>query len=244
MIRNGHHTQYRNRRLGDATSALIGGGIGAGVSLAVAGVNDWLQSIQQSHSQDTGATVIANEFAQQMGNLDAAYLAEVSPTCADQRAALDAFDAAWAWVSGPTGCGQAALGSAGQRCISERKPGGIYDATAANRNPIANDPRMIGQGCDTSVQLFLPNASTGLLQPTGLTVGGGSSSTGQTAAQLAAAAVTAAATQSAGSVVTTPAGTTTLIPQASATASFALSPTMIVYAGLGLAALLLLGGSE
>lgn len=237
MIRNGH---YRHRRLGDATSALIGGGIGAGVSLAVAGVNDWLQSIQQSHAQDTGATVIANEFAEQMGNLDAAYLAEQNPTCADQRAALDAFDAAWAWVAGPTGCGNAGLGSAGQRCISERKPGGMYDATAANRNPIANDPRMIGSGCDTSVQLFLPNASTGMLQPTGLTVGGGSASSGQTAAQLAVAATTSPAQPVTGTVYTGPVQTIT----PTAAASLTLSPTLLLYAGLGLAAVLLLGGSK
>lgn len=189
-------TQFTfRRRMGSASSAsgltsLATAGIGAGVSLATAAVSDWLNSIQLSHNADSAATAIANQFATQMGNLDSAYLNTPNPTCADQRAALDAFDMAWAWVQSPQGCGNPGYGSAGNRCISERAPGGKYDATAANRNPIANDPRVTG--CDTSSSVLLPS-STGYTE-SGITAGGGSSTTGQTAAQIAAAALAATAT--------------------------------------------------
>jgi hypothetical protein len=188
-------------------------GISAGVSLATDAANLWLSSIQQSHAQDTAATTIANQFGAAMANLDKAYLSEPAPSCADQRAALNAFDAAWAFVQSPQGCGNGAFGSAGARCIAERAPGGIYDATRANRDPIANDPRLANQ-CDTGVSVLLPDA-TGAYVPTGLTTTGGSAASGQTAAQLTAA-----------------------IPAAPVAAIPATNPNYTLYLAAGLAALL------
>ena len=201
-------TQFTfRRRIGSAASSATGltslasAGIGAGVSLATTAVTDWLNSIQLSHDADSATTAIANQFATQMANLDSAYLNTPDPTCADQRAALDAFDMAWAWVQSPSGCGNPSYGSAGNACISERAPGGKYDATAANRNPIANDPRVASLGCDTSASVLLPS-STGYTE-SGITAGGGSSTTGQTAAQIAAAAVSSVATAAAAPATTT-----------------------------------------
>ncbi len=111
----------------------------------------------------TSATEIVNGWAQQMGNLTRSYLAESNPTCADQRAALDAFDQSWMWLQSQAGCGNGAYGAAGLACIADRKPGGKFDATRANRDPIANDPRV--SGCDTSPQLLLPSLQTGTYQP-------------------------------------------------------------------------------
>ena len=64
-----------------------------------------------------------------------------------QAQALDDFDYAWAILRGPNGCGNSALGPAGDRCISERARGGSApwcptgtgcDAFAQFRDPIAN----------------------------------------------------------------------------------------------------------
>lgn len=55
-----------------------------------------------------------------------------------QAQALKNWDDCWNAVL--NFCGQASEGSPGQRCISERQRGGIYDYFAATRDPIANDP--------------------------------------------------------------------------------------------------------
>lgn len=54
-----------------------------------------------------------------------------------QREALANFDQIWGALV--NACSNPALGSAGQRCISERQPGGKYDFTSYYRTPIAND---------------------------------------------------------------------------------------------------------
>jgi hypothetical protein len=54
-----------------------------------------------------------------------------------QQEALANFDQIWSALVQE--CSNPALGSAGQRCISERQPGGKYDFTSYYRTPIAND---------------------------------------------------------------------------------------------------------
>ena len=191
-------------RMGDVGSAVaafnpLTAGISAGVNLASTGIMAWMQSIQQSHMADTATTIIVNQLAQQLQNLLNAYLNEPNPSCADQRAALDAYDAAWAWLQSPAGCGNPAYGSAANRCISDRAPGGKYPWQTYYRDPIANDPRMANLGCDTGQSIMLPSLSTGGYQQTGITSTGGSSSTGQTAQQLQAQANAAPAAGASGS---------------------------------------------
>lgn len=167
--------------------------ISTGIGLAVSGIGMWMNSIQLSHDADTATTLIVNGLAQQLGNLVSAYLAEPSPTCQDQRAALNAYDEAWAWLQSPQACGAPAYGAAGNRCISDRAPGGKTPWVNYYRDPIANDPRVAALGCDTGQDVILPTVTTGSYGDTGITSTGGSSTTGQTAAQIAAAAVAAAA---------------------------------------------------
>lgn len=183
----------RMGRVGDVTSALVGGGIGAAVSLATTGVSLWMNSIQLSHNADSATTAIANGLATQLTNLKNAYLAEAA-TCASQRAALDAFDNALVWFQSPSGCGNPGYGAAGNRCISERAfPGAIYSYIDQIRDPIANDPRLQGQGCDTGASVILPSAD-GTYQQIPVTATGGSAVTGQpVAAAIAAAALSSAA---------------------------------------------------
>jgi hypothetical protein len=155
----------------------ITAGIGAGVGLATAAVGDWLNSIQLSHNADTATTLIVNGLGSQLSNLDAAYLAEPEVSCADQRAALDAYDMAWQWLQSPVACGNPTFGQAGNKCISDRAPGGKYPWATYYRLPISNDPRLSGAGCDTTAEVILPSLTTGVYAPTGITAGAGSDTT-------------------------------------------------------------------
>src|SRR5579871_2856802 len=71
------------------------------------------------------ATQVVNNIEPYLQQNLAAYQALPIPrTQAEQQAALAVFDSAWAQVTSPQGCGNPALDGAGQRCISERGPGG------------------------------------------------------------------------------------------------------------------------
>ena len=252
MIRS---VQNRNdglrRRLGQSVATFaainpINAGISAGVSLASTAITNWMNSIQLSHDADTATTLIVNGLGAQLENLDQAYLAEPNPTCADQRAALNAYDQAWQWLQSSAACGNPAYGAAGNRCISDRAPTGPYPWQTYYRNPIANDPRVASLECDTSESVLLPSLSTGQYSDTGITSGAGSSSTGQTAAQIAAAAVQAAAATSANPTTPTTSAAASLstTPAGVAVPSLTISPTYLLIAALGIAALFLSGGDK
>jgi hypothetical protein len=239
MIHNSHFAGSGRRRLGNGLgaalslgSSALSAGIGAATSLAAAAIGDWMNSIQLSHDADTATTLIVNGLAQQLSNLDAAYLADPA-SCASQRAALDAYDQAWAWLQSPAACGNPSYGSAGNRCISDRAPGGIYPWQTYYRDPIANDPRLSSAGCDTGQEVILPSITTGTYAATDLTSAGGDAATGQTAAQLATAALTAAA-----------AAPTTSPAIVTSSTIFAGVPNIAVYAGIGLLAFLFLRPSS
>jgi hypothetical protein len=224
------------RRIGDVSAALafnpVTAGIGVATSLASAAITGWMQSIQLSHNADTATTLIVNGLAQQLSNLVNAYMSEPA-SCASQRAALDAYDSAWAWLQSSAACGNPTYGSAGNRCISDRAPGGKYPWQSYYRDPIANDPRLSSAGCDTGQALFLPSLQTGTYQDTGITSTGGSSTTGQTAAELAAAASASPATSTNAAAIASSA-------IAAAAAIPSLDSSTYLYVGLGLLGVLLL----
>ena len=224
------------RRMGQGVSSLATGAIGAATSLAASALTDWMNSIQLSHDADTATTLIVNGLAQQLANLDSAYLSEPNPTCATQRAALDAYDSAWAWLQSPAACGNPSYGSAGNRCISDRAPGGPTPWATYYRDPIANDPRLASAGCDTGQDVLLPSITTGSYADTGITSTGGSSTSGQTAQEIAAQAVAAAAAGSSPTSSTTAAAPTST--------SLLSSGSTYLYIGLGLLALLLFTGDK
>lgn len=141
--------------LGDAASAAVGGAISAGVSLATSAAGMWLSSIQLSHAADTATTQIVNGLEPLLRANVAAYLAGPG-TCADQAAALAAFDSAWLWLQSPKGCGNGAYGSAGNACVSDRGPGGKFPWFTWYRDPIANDQR--ASGCAAATAASNPDA--------------------------------------------------------------------------------------
>lgn len=208
-------------------SSLASAGISAGVGLAATAVSDWLQHNQANNMGKSGATAVANALASQLTALRNAYLAEVNPTCADQRAALDTFDAAMIWFQSPAGCGNPQFGSAGDRCISERVSAGAkYSYVDAIRTPIASDPRLASAGCDTGQAVYLPSLNTGTYQSTGITSTGGSSTTGQTAAQIAAGAVAATSSPAAVDVISQATSSPLFLIAAAAIGAYALAKAL------------------
>jgi hypothetical protein len=160
---------YVRRGMGDASSALIGGAISGGVSLATSAVSIWLNQIQLAHDADTATTQIVNGLAPLLQANVNAYLAGPG-TCQDQAAAEAAYLTAVRWLMSSAGCGNGAYGSAGNRCISNRfGPGGPTDDTNPNNvqpfypwadyyyYPIANDPRT--SLCAAQVAADNPNAA-------------------------------------------------------------------------------------
>jgi hypothetical protein len=205
---------YQRRRLGQILGPLT--------SIATGAIASWMGSIQLSHNADSATTAIVNGLAVQLQNLLNAYLAD-PPSCDTQRAALDAYDQAWAWLQSPAACGNPAYGSAGNRCISDRAPTGPRPWATYYRDPIANDPRLAGMHCDTSQEVLLPSLSTGTYAATGITAAGGADIT--TAAGTPPAAITAAPAAIPGTGLTI--GSTTI------------SPTVLILAALGVGALAL-----
>jgi hypothetical protein len=191
-----------SRGMGDAgTNALLGGAISAGVSLATTGVSLWMNSIQLSHTADTATTQIVNGLEPLLNANKNAYL-NGPGTCADQAAALAAFDTAFEWLRSPAGCGNGAYGSAGNRCISDRacESGCKFPWVAWYRDPIANDPR--ASGCAAQLAIDNPNAAeqAAIANLTSLTSG----STQQTNAGLFDTTGTAGGSPVAASISTIP----------------------------------------
>lgn len=119
------------------------------IGAAVIGVSLWLNSIAKKNAQKTASTHIADEIEQQLKANVEGYLS--GPRTPESQAwALQNFDSAWAYVVSPEGCGNPQLGSAGERCISERRQGARpqWDACQPNcpnwfelyRDPIADTP--------------------------------------------------------------------------------------------------------
>lgn len=217
------------RHMGQAAAAALGlssaatAGIGAAVQLATSAISMWMGSIQLSHDADTATTLIVNGLAQQLQNLDNAYLAE-PPSCASQRAALDAYDQAWLWLQSPAACGNPSYGSAGNRCITDRAPGGPVPWQTYYRDPIANDPRLAGQGCDTSQEVILPSLTTGTYAASGITAGGQLDTT-----------VTGTAAPAAASAAASPGSTISVVPATALSSTSSVSP-LLLYGAMGLVA--------
>jgi hypothetical protein len=88
--------------------------------------------------QDAETTSIVNQAQTLMQQNLAAWRAS-NKSLATQAQAQKNFDDLWSQVT--TFCGNPNEGSPGQRCISERTRGGIYDYFAAYRDTITNDPQ-------------------------------------------------------------------------------------------------------
>lgn len=215
MIRPGQARSYR-ARLGIAAAEPIS----AGIAIAADAAKLWMSSIQTSHNAMTATTLIVNGLEQQLKNLDQAYFSNPARTCADQRAALNAYDESWLWLQSPAACGNPNFGAAGNACIGDRAPNGRWPWQQYYRDPLAHDVA-VGP-CDTGQEVILPSVTTGSYQVTDITSTGGSATTG-----------TPAAAGSPG----TPTGAAAFLPGIS-------NNTLIVVSAALLAGLVLSGGKE
>lgn len=144
---------------------LIGPAI-AGITLAIG-----LLLNRKGPKQKIAATQIVNDLEQQLKANLAAYQAGAR-TQTNQAAALANFDAAWAWLESAEGCGAAALGEPGRRCITDRARGGRWDWASYYRDPIANDkaePDVFGVSISS---LTDTKGTTGLLLAAALVAAG------------------------------------------------------------------------
>jgi len=142
-----------------------------GVGMAIAGITAWIRGIKIRNAQKVGATTDANEAERKIQELLEAWNASAK-TRSEQVAALAAFDAIWAWLISPAGCGNAQLGTAGQRCISERSAGGTVPGTGGNwfvwyRDPIAHDPNVIPDPAAGSTITRNPDGTVVVTPPAG-----------------------------------------------------------------------------
>ena len=96
-------------------------------------------SIARRNAQKTAATRVVDEVEPDMERNREIYM-QGPRTRSAQEQALANFDAMWAHVA--QACSNPQLGSAGQRCISERQPGGKWDWFAYYRDPIATDSQV------------------------------------------------------------------------------------------------------
>lgn len=169
----GYDIEHANDGIGGVgllpAATLANIGISAGIGLAMEGIQLWVASARLRGSQKIGATNRANEAEYYMKNNLEAWQ-NSAKTKADQQTALAAFDLAWGKIIGATGCGDPAMGSAGQRCIDERGPGRDvkYPWFAWYRDPIADDPEVAG---GESIVAGLVDAALPNLTQLGLTPG-------------------------------------------------------------------------
>lgn len=185
---------YVRRGMGDAT----GGAVSAGVQLATNAAALWLNSIQVSHQANTATTQIVNGLEPLLNANKNAYLAGPG-TCADQAAALAAFDTAIRWLRSPQACGNGAFGSAGNRCIADRIGSGAqWPWEKWYRDPIANDPR--AAACAASLLASNPRAAEQSAIDNLLSVSQGSNS--QTTAGLYAGASSGSGASGGGAAAT------------------------------------------
>lgn len=144
----------------DATLQPSRDGLGfAWIPLAVAGGQTALSLFlgRKSGAQKRSATAIVDEAERLLReNLDF-YLAS-DRSALQQAAAIDYFNQVWGGVVAQ--CGSPALGSAGERCINERKRGGVWDWFERYFDPIAQDEAAAASTAGAAAAFgFLPAAS-------------------------------------------------------------------------------------
>jgi hypothetical protein len=113
--------------------------VSAAIGAASQGAQMMIARNQASGAQKSSATSVVNDTERHMRqNLDA-WNASPTKYLSEQAVAVETYDRLWDYLIGRQGCGNPALGQAGQFCISERSPGGKWDYKVYYRDPIAND---------------------------------------------------------------------------------------------------------
>jgi hypothetical protein len=128
-----------------ATAGLVSQTAGpiAGAAVAAAGgiaelVGAVSKLFQGCGATCTEATTLVNQVEPYLIQNNQIYFTNPNRTTADQATAAATFQQIWATITSTQGCGNPALGSAGQNCINERGPnatGCTFGYTTANEYP-------------------------------------------------------------------------------------------------------------
>lgn len=148
------------------------------VGAAAAGVLIAWAAFKKRNAQKEASTAVANDVEKFLQENLSAYQ-EGPRTREAQAYALAMFDDAWAYMSGPEGCGNADLGSAGRRCVSERQRGGTApwcptgqgcDWFTLYRDPIENDITQPSESAADVIGTLFGEDGTGERTPAALLV--------------------------------------------------------------------------
>lgn len=132
------------------TLAAFGGPVGLAILGVTTAISLWLG--RKRPKQKIATTQIVNEAEPLLVQNLAAW--HQSPkTLADQQATLNNFDIVWSRVV--TQCSDPEMGTPGEWCVDDRKPGGKWDWFARYRDPIASDPNVVAN--PTVVESLLPS---------------------------------------------------------------------------------------
>ena len=127
---------------GLAIASIAGGPIGAAVGGITFAAQTIANLIDSNGPKKIAATDCANN-AMYAANTNVNEWRNYPPNMKTQSLQvqyMNQFMQVWGYLE--QCCSDQNLGSAGQRCISERQRGGIYDYFAAYYDPIANDPEV------------------------------------------------------------------------------------------------------
>lgn len=139
------------------------GAVGGPVGMAIAGAitlgSYIVQAFSGCGSTCTQATAIVNQIEPYLKQNVANYLAIPSPRpLSAQVACENVFTNAWNQVV--AACGNANLGTAGQRCISDRQRGGKWDWFSYYYDPIANDTNVYDDSVGATTGNIISNVAT------------------------------------------------------------------------------------
>jgi hypothetical protein len=111
------------------------------IGAVVAGVTLGLMALfgRKGPRQKVATTQIVDKVEPLLQQNLAGYMAGPH-TVSSQVQALNNFDAGWQYVV--DNCGIPEMGDPGERCISERQAGGVWDWFARYRTPIVQDPNV------------------------------------------------------------------------------------------------------
>ena len=168
--------------------------VGAIIGAAILGAGYAIEAIMNSGCGQT--CIVSTQFANEANtalqqNIEAYFSLPVPRPMSSQTAALANFDTLWAWLQQPSQCGNPQLGTAGQKCITDRQAGACtwtqpaasvppWGTPAAGacwnwfngyRDPIANDTNVYD---DSSEVLQVVN---GTLKATPIVASGAGAST-------------------------------------------------------------------
>lgn len=143
------------------------------IGAAVVGVTLFLANMFRRGKQKEAATAIVNEIEPKLAENLNGYLSG-SRYRSSQAQALANFDAAWQAVI--QACSNPDLGSAGQRCISDRdrnacvwkENGQCWNWFVGYRDPIANDPNVKADPVQTATGSWVDPETGEVLQPSSL----------------------------------------------------------------------------